>query len=134
MYPNPYIGDLEPVSTSLNFSVWGLVALIVGIIGGVVVYFLFINNDKTEKNKYLQAFKEFFGFKKMLIEDLLKIIYLVLAIFITLYSFEFITESFVGFIFILLIGNLVLRIIFESILVKIMIWKNTTEINKKIKK
>ena len=96
--------------------------------------FLIINNSKTEKNKYLQEIKEFFGFKKMLIEDLLKIIYLILAIFITLYSFELIKESFIAFIFTLLIGNLVLRIIFESILVKIMIWKNTNEINKKIKK
>ena len=70
----------------------------------------------------------------MLIEDLLKIIYLILAIFITLYSFELIRESFIAFIFTLLIGNLVLRLIFESILVNIMIWKNTNEINKKMKK
>ncbi len=134
MYNNPYIGELEPVSSGIDISVWGLIAFIIAIIGGIVLYFLFINNSKTEKNKYLQEIKEFFGFKKMLIEDLLKIIYLILAIFITLYSFELIKESFIAFIFTLLIGNLVLRIIFESILVKIMIWKNTNEINKKIKK
>ena len=48
-------------------------------------------------------------------------------------SFELITSSFFGFIFTLIFGNLVLRVVFESILVNIMIWKNTTEINKKIK-
>ncbi len=134
MYNNPYIGELEPVSSGINISVWGLIAFIIAIIGGIVLYFLFINDNKTEKNKYLQGIKEFFGFKKMLIEDLLKIIYLILAIFITLYSFELIRESFIAFIFTLLIGNLVLRLIFESILVNIMIWKNTNEINKKMKK
>lgn len=134
MYNNPYIGELEPVSSGINISVWGLIAFIIAIIGGIVLYFLFINDKKTEKNKYLQEIKEFFGFKKMLIEDLLKIIYLILAIFITLYSFELIRESFIAFIFTLLIGNLVLRLIFESILVNIMIWKNTNEINKKMKK
>ena len=134
MYNNPYIGELEPVSSGINISVWGLIAFIIAIIGGIVLYFLFINDNKTEKNKYLQEIKEFFGFKKMLIEDLLKIIYLILAIFITLYSFELIRESFIAFIFTLLIGNLVLRLIFESILVNIMIWKNTNEINKKMKK
>ncbi len=134
MYNNPYIGELEPVSSGINIGVWGLIAFIIAIIGGIVIYFLFINNDKKESNKYLQEVKEFFGFKKMLIEDLLKIIYLILAIFITLYSFELIRESFIAFIFTLLMGNLLLRLVFESILVNIMIWKNTNEINKKIKK
>ncbi len=131
MYTNPYIGEPAPVSSGV--SVWAVVAIVIAIIGGIVLYFLFINNNKAEKNPFLQKVKDFFGFKKMLIEDMLKIIYLILAIFITLYSFELITESFIAFIFTLLIGNLVLRIVFESILVNIMIWKNTNEINKKVK-
>ncbi len=132
-----YYPGLEETVTSTpsipSMGVWGIVALVIAIIGGIVLYYLFVNTNKKVNNKFLDACKNFLSFKKMLIEDLLKIIYLVLAIFITLISFELITTSFFGFIFTLVFGNLVLRVVFESILVNIMIWKNTTEINKKIK-
>lgn len=70
----------------------------------------------------------------MLIEPILKVTYLILAIFITLVSLGLIGKSFVGFILTLTLGNIVLRIIYEASLILLMIWKNTTEINKKMKK
>ena len=70
----------------------------------------------------------------MLIEPILKVSYIILAIFITLYSFNMITVSFISFLLTLVLGNIVLRLIYEWCLVLIMIWKNTTEINDKTKK
>ncbi len=124
----------DSVSTLTNAAIWLIVALILSIIGGVCFYFFFLKNEKQTNNKYLDWLKEFFNFKKMLIEDLLKILYVVLTIFITLYSFVLIGSNFLGFILVLTVGNLVLRLSFESILIMIMIWKNTTEMNKKMKK
>ena len=69
----------------------------------------------------------------MLIEQILKISYLFFAIFITLGSFSLIGYSFIAFLLLLIVGNLVLRIIFELILMAVMIWKNTNDINKKLK-
>lgn len=114
-------------------AVWTIVSFILAIVGGLVVYFLFFKSDKKTSNKYLDWIKEFFNFKKMLIEDILKIVYVVLTIFITLMSFELITVNFIAFLLTLILGNLVLRIIFELSLIRIMIWKNTNEINKKLK-
>lgn len=114
-------------------AVWTIVSFILAIVGGLVVYFLFFKSDKKTSNKYLDWVKEFFNFKKMLIEDILKIVYVVLTIFITLVSFELITVNFIAFLLTLILGNLGLRIIFELSLIRIMIWKNTNEINKKLK-
>ena len=70
----------------------------------------------------------------MLIEDLLKTTYIVLAIFITLYSFALIAVNFLAFILTITLGNVILRLVYEASLILIMIWKNTNDINKSLKK
>ena len=76
----------------------------------------------------------FFTFKKLTIENVLKILYLICAIFITLSSFSMISASFLAFLLYLVVGNLVARVSYELILVKLIICRNTTEINKKLDK
>ena len=122
---------LEGAST--GFFVWTIVSLVLAIIGAVGGYFLFIKPDKKLGNKFLDWAKDFFSFKKMLIEDLLKIFYAFIAIYITLSSLALIGSNFFGFILYLVVGNLVARISFEASLILIMIWKNTNDINKKLK-
>lgn len=114
-------------------NVWLLVSLILAIIGCFLVYFLFVVRKEHPKQKFLSWLKEFLSFKKMLIESILKIAYLFFAIFITLGSFALISTSFLSFILMLVLGNIFTRICFEGILIMIMIWKNTAEINKKLK-
>lgn len=77
---------------------------------------------------------EFVKFKKMYITTILKVSYLILAIFITLSSFSLISTSFVGFLLTLLFGNLILRIAYEFSLVLLSIHENVSEINRKMKK
>ena len=125
----------EPtVNSSLGGSlVWTAVAFILAIIGGIIAYILFVKPSKKIDNKFLNWLKDFLDFKNMLIEVILKVSYIVLAIFITLFSFNFIGSNFLGFILMLTLGNIVLRLIYEASLIMLMIWKNTTEINKKMK-
>ena len=133
-----YNYDYEPIAESTSSTgiatIWLVVALVIAVIGGLVAYFLFIKPDKEVNNKYLKWLKDFCNFKKMLIEDLLKIAYVMLTIFITLFALLAITENILACILILVIGNLLVRLVFEACLINIMIWKNTTEINQKIKK
>ena len=70
----------------------------------------------------------------MFAEVLLKVAYIILAIYITLSSFALISVSFIAFLAYLIIGNLILRLAFEFSLVILVICRNTTEINKKLKK
>ena len=113
--------------------VWIIVSVLLAIIGGFLVYFLFTNKKEKLNNKFLIWLKDFLNFKNLLLEVILKITYAIFAIFITLTSFNVISTSFVGFLLYLVLGNVFLRIIYESSLMMIMIWKNTTEINKKMK-
>ena len=113
--------------------IWAIVSIVLAIVGAIVGYFLFVKPDKKQDNKFLAWTKDFFSFKKMLIEDLLKIFYAFTAIYITLSSFGLIGTSFFGFILTLVFGNLIARVVYEASLILIMIWKNTNEINKKLK-
>ena len=131
MYDYNYMTN---TTSSIQGSIiWFIIAAVLAVIGGIVIYFLFVRTDKKEDNKYLAWFKDFADFKKMLIEPILKVTYLILAIFITLYSFGLIGVSFVAFLLMLTLGNILLRLAYETTLILLMIWKNTTEINKKMK-
>ena len=72
--------------------------------------------------------------RHQLLEELLKITYLILTIFITLSSFSLIAVSFVSFLCTLIFGNIVLRITYELSILLIKICKNTSDINDKLKK
>ena len=77
---------------------------------------------------------DYVKFKKMYITVILKVSYLVLAIYLTLVSFTAISTSFLAFLLILIFGNLILRLIYEFSLVLLSIQENVSEINKKMKK
>ena len=122
------------VSSGFSGSmVWTIISFILAIIGGILVYVLFLNKNEKINNKFLSWLKDFLSFKTLLLETILKVTYVILAIFVTLTSFNLIGTSFVGFLLYLVLGNIILRIAYEGSLMIIMIWKNTKEINKKMK-
>ena len=88
----------QAANTAAGMGIWVIISLVIAIIGGIVVYFVFFKPDKDMPNKFLTWLKDFFNFHKMLVEDMLKIIYIVLAIFITLASFSLIAVNFVSLI------------------------------------
>ena len=113
--------------------IWLLIALIVAIIGGICLYFtVFSDKNKGKYTGFMAWLYDFVKFKKMYITTILKIIYLISAIFVTLASFAWIKEPLVFFL-ILVIGNLVLRISYEFSLVLLSIHENVVEINEKNK-
>ena len=126
--------DIYSVSNSLQgMAIWTIVAFILSIIGGILVYFLFIKtNNKLSDN--LKKLRDLLDFRIMLIEPILKIVYLIGTIFIILFSFNFITINFISFLLILIIGPVIIRIVYEASLILVMIWKNTKIISDNTKK
>lgn len=120
-------------SSATGSLVWTAVSIILAIIGGILAYVLFINKNNKLDNKFLVWLRDFLSFKNLLLETILKVTYVILTIFITLSSFNMIGINFLGFLLYLIIGNVILRIVYESSLMLLMIWKNTSEINKKMK-
>ena len=116
-------------------GVWMIVSVILAIIGGIVLYFVVFTKQNEHKFTGTMAWMyDLFTFKKMLLETLLKILYMIVAIYITLSSFSLISISFIGFLLQLTLGNLLARIGFEFSLLLLTICKNTTEINDKLSK
>jgi hypothetical protein len=115
--------------------VWTIIAIIAAIAGGIALYFTFLSKKNDGKfNGFLGWIYDTFSFKKMLVETLLKITYLIGAIFITLYSFGLIAVNILAAFGCLIFGNLLLRICYEFMLMNVIICRNTTDINSKFNK
>lgn len=119
---------------SSSSTTWMIVAFILAVVGGILTYFLFLKKDNNNKfTGFVNYLYEFLSFKKMWLETILKVSYLILTIYITLMSFELIGKSFIAFLLTLVFGNIILRVVYELSLILLTICRNTTEINKKLK-
>ena len=127
MYSYSYYHGPNPVVTVILF--------LIALVGGVCAYLMFVKSDEEPKDPRLLKLKEFLSFKKMIIEGLLKATYIIFALFITLYSFQImIGTSFITGLMMLILLNIMLRIGYEASLIVLLIWRNTSDISKKLGK
>src|SRR5574344_1548249 len=127
-------GGYQSTSNVAELGVWGIIALVIAIIGGICLYFTVFSEKSGKGYKgFMAKFYDFIKFKKMFIVSFLKVLYLISAIYVTLVSFGLISTSFLAFILTLTLGNIFLRVVFEFSLVMLTIYENTNEINKKMK-
>lgn len=133
-YSNP-ANSLISAPSSSSSSTAALVALVCAIVGSILIFALFLKKDNEKNlNQYTKPIYNFLQFNRLCIESILKFIYLFLAIFITVASFGLISSSFFGFLVTLVVGNLLLRVTFELIMITILIHRNVRDINEKMKK
>lgn len=120
-------------SDAINSSVWMIVSIILAVVGGILIYFLFLSKKNEGKFKGFAGWLyDFLSFKRMFMEALLKITYLILALYITLSSFALIGTNFIAFLGTLILGNVILRLVYEFSLLLLVICRNTTDISKKL--
>lgn len=118
-------------------GVWILISMILAIIGGVLVYFLFVKSPNRPKGKFLKWLKDFLAFKTMWIEAILKIVYYVATIFAILGSFAFLSLGGAGvmmWLITMVLGPVCIRVVYEMSMMFIMIWRNTRDIAENTKK
>ena len=113
--------------------VWTIISVIAALGGGITFYIIFLRSKKTFKG-FLKVMHDYFTFKSLLLEEILKITYMILAIFTTLISITYIFPNPLMFLLVLVGGNAALRIVYELAILLIKICRNTTEINDKLKK
>ena len=131
MYNYDYINSPSNTAALAGSAIWGIIASVLAVIGGILVYFLFIKKDNKGLSKKLVTLKELLDFRIMIIEPILKVLYLIGTIYIILFSFSFIGQSFLLFLIVLILGPITIRLVYEGFLIMIMIWKNTKEIAQK---
>lgn len=122
-------------------GIWLIIAAILSIVGGVLVYFLFVKSNTAPKGKFCKWLKDFLSFKTMWIEIILKIFYYIATIFIALYSFVFLGAfntmggaALLMFFLTLIVGPIIIRLIYEASIMFVMIWRNTKDIAENTKK
>jgi len=126
-------GGMEGVGSMAGGIIWIVIAAVIAIVAGIVLYFTFLSKRHEGKFKgFFGWLYEFWNFKRFTLEAILKITYLILSIFLTLASFAMIGTSILAFILLITLGNLVLRIVYEFSLLMLVICRNTIDINNKL--
>ncbi len=118
-------------------GIWIIIAAILAVIGGILLYFLFVKNTAEPKGKFAKWLKDFLNFKIMWIEPILKVVYYIATIFVILFSFSFLALGGVGvlsFFMCLIFGPIAVRLAYEMTMMFIMIWRNTRDIAEQTKK
>ena len=118
-------------------GIWMIIAAILAVVGGILVYFLFVRSKNEPKGKFLKWLKDFLAFKVMWIEPILKVVYYIATIYIILFSFTFLAAGGMGVLFFflcLVFGPIAVRLAYEMTMMFIMIWHNTREIAEQTKK
>ena len=111
------------------------IIFILALAGAIVIYFTFLSSKNDKKFTGFTGYLfDFLSFKKLFLEDILKIMYLFCALFITVLSLYLISIDFVSFLVTLILGNILVRVAYEGIILLIMLYKNVVEINNKLKK
>ena len=128
-----YGTELVSSNSTTSAGVWTIVSLLVALCAAIVLYFTFLNKNNAKNYQgFTKKLYDFLSFSTLSLEAILKICYLVIAIFITITSFSYISTSIIAFLLYLIIGNVVVRIIFESALLIIMMYHKLNEINEKM--
>lgn len=129
---NSAMGAYNTATTAMN---WAIPALIISFIVAILIYFLFLaKRNEGRFIGFMGWLYDFLHFKKLAVEGILKILYITTALYLTIMSFTVISTSFGAFLGMLIGGNLMLRIVYELLLVLLIVCKNTSEINSKLTK
>lgn len=130
---NNYYGSYYGVSHS-NEPVMLGIAFLIALVGGCVIYATFLNKKNEDRfTGFVGWLYDFLSFHKLMIDTILKVLYLILACFLTLGGFFMMFSNFLAGLCMMIIGNVVLRLAYEFAMLTIIICQNTTELNKKIK-
>ena len=134
-YPSSSLVRSASAASTSNSSVAAIVALVCAIVGSILVFVLFLRKEnETKYTGFIKWLYDYLQFNKLTIDIILRFTYLFLAIFITVMSFGLISSSFLGFLLTLILGNLVLRVVYEFSMLVILIHRNVRELNEKNKK
>lgn len=124
-----------------------ILSLILAVCGTVALYIFVLPKDKREKlPKFMQVVHDLLNFKELLLEKLLKLLYVFTTAYLLFTGFFMLfgirVDSFYGShyvptfgqgLLIMILGPIIARLIYESIMIVILLLKNVIEINHKLK-
>ncbi len=125
-----------------------VLSVILAIAGTVALYIFVLPKNKREKlPKFLQGVHDLLNFKELLLEKLLKLLYVFTTAYVLFLGFFMLfgiqVDSFYGGahyvptfgqgLLIMILGPIITRLIYETVMIAILLLKNVIEINHKLK-
>ncbi len=114
-----------------------VIFLVAALAGGIVLYCLVFGKKKDGHYKgFMKWLYDFVHFRILTIEVIAKVLYLISAIAVTLTSFLQFANGLIGLLLCplqIILGNILVRIVYEFSVMAILLVKNTNEINAKLK-
>lgn len=118
----------------LGVTIWTIVALVLAIVGAILIYFLFVKS-KADFKGFAKSFRDYLSFKTMHIEALVKLFYYATTIYVVLTSINNLIllggNGVLPFFEQLLLYPLVIRLVYEFVMVIVKIWRNTEKMAEK---
>ena len=105
-----------------NLGAGGIIALIIALIAGIVIYFIFDKKARRDYSGKLLQLHDFLNFRKFYLESFLKVLYIIFTIFIAVLSIVMLFSSgsfgagLLAFLGTLIIGEVVNRLLYEGML------------------
>ena len=126
-------------SGGAGMIVLGVILGILVIVGAIVLHFTFLS-DKNEGrfSGFAGWLYDFLTFRKLWIEGILRVLYMICALMISLAAFIMLFnaggffEGIISFLAIFVLGNLIFRLLYELSLLSVLLCKNVISINKKL--
>ena len=113
-----------------------LAVAIIALITAILVFIFVIQRKKSFKGRFANWIKEFLNFRSVLVAGIIKILYVFLAVFLTIMSIiimfqgkgdEVLPMILTGLAS-LILGNILLRVMLELTMALIVVWENTSDI------
>ncbi|MGI6577973.1 MAG: hypothetical protein ACOX1Q_08115 [Eubacteriales bacterium] len=125
-----YSYSYSPFGRYLDASIASVICLFLAIIAAIVLFIVFMpaKNESKYRGFLLWAHRAL-NFRSMFSLSLLKFLYLLSVCFITIFGLYMLFASFFIGIAILLLGNLVTRVLYESFILIFSIHDNLSQIN-----
>lgn len=130
--------DIGYRSSSLGAAaILGVIFFIAAIAGGIILYCTVFAKKKDGKyTGFMKWLYDFVHFRVLTIEAIVKALYIISAIAVTLTSFLHFASGLIGLLLCplqIVLGNVIVRIAYEFVIMTILLVRNTTEINSKLK-
>lgn len=118
-------------------GILAVIFLVAALVGGIILYFLVFGKQKDGKyHGFMKWVYDFVHFRVLTVEAIVKILYLISAIAVTLTAFLWFANGLIGLLLCplqIVLGNIAVRIAYEFAVMLILLVRNTNEINAKLK-
>ena len=113
------------IVSNFGRTTWLTIATFIALAIAVCGYILFVRPECKCKNKFVVWVRNFLNFDELVIEPIVKVLYIFVTVYVILSSFTLIDISFWSFLTYLFGGIVAARLVYEIVMILVGIYKNT---------